>query len=127
MNVEHPYTSARVPAPHLPVSVGVPGGASAPEVSALVDSGADRTLVPQAIISQVQAPEVARLEFEVGGGDIITLPICRVTLAVRGFPPLVADVAASDGEETILLGRDVLNLYVVTLDGPNRLVGIRDD
>jgi predicted aspartyl protease len=111
----------------LPVSVGVPGGLTAPESFALVDSGADRTLVPQGIIAQVQAPEVDRLEFEIGGGGLITLPIYRVTLAVRGFAPLVADVAASDGEEAVLLGRDVLNLYTLTLDGPNRRVGIRDE
>lgn len=127
MNAEHPYTPGRVPAPRLPLSVGVPGGTSAPESLALVDSGADRTLVPQAIISQVHATEVDRLEFEVGGGGLITLPIYRVTLAVRGFAPLVADVAASDGEEVVLLGRDVLNLYAITLDGPNRRVGIRDE
>lgn len=127
MKAEHPYVPGRVPAPHLPVTVGTPGGVVGPEVSALVDSGADRTLVPETIVSLVQAPEVDRLEFEVGGGGLITLPIYRVTLTVRGFARLVVDVAVSDGEDGVLLGRDVLNLYAITLDGPNQQAEISDE
>ena len=79
MKTEHPYTPARVPVPHFPVTVGSPfGGDPASDLLALVDSGADRTLIPAALVQQLQLPEVDRLEFEVGGGKIITLPITHL-------------------------------------------------
>ncbi len=68
-----------------------------------------------------------RLEFEVGGGDIITLPIYRAILTVGAFGPLVVDVAASAGEEAVLLGRDVLNECTVTLDGRGRRTEFSDE
>jgi gag-polyprotein putative aspartyl protease len=127
LKAEHPYTPARVPIPHFPVTVGSPlGGDTGPDLLALVDSGADRTLIPAALVGQLRLPEVDRLGFEVGGGEVITLPIYRVTLTVRGFGPLLVEVAASDGESHVLLGRDVLNEYTVTLNGPHRRTEFRD-
>jgi hypothetical protein len=70
---------------------------------------------------------VDRLEFEVGGGDIISLPVYRATLTVGAFGLLVVEVAASAGEDTVLLGRDVLNEYTVTLYGPNRRTEFSDE
>lgn len=128
MRAEFAYSDARVPVPLVPVVVGSSESeAAVPEAVALVDSGADRTLIPQAVIDQLAVSPITHLEFEVSGGEVITLPIFRVRLTVGGFPPLPVEVAVSAGEECPLLGRDVLNLFAVLLDGPNRRVEFRDE
>ncbi len=128
MTADHHYILTRIPAPYLPVAVGsVTDDSMVSDLLALVDSGADRTLIPETVIARLRLTELMRLEFEVGGGEIITLPIYRVKLTVRGFGPLVVDVAASDGESHVLLGRDVLNEYTVTLNGPQRRTEFSDE
>ena len=49
----------------------------------------------------------------------MSLSIFRMLLTIRGFSPLAVNAAGSDGEQYVLLGRDVLNRYTVLLDGPN--------
>ena len=110
MKVVYTYAMTRMPAPCLPVSVISPtDGATVADELALVDSGADRTVLPQSIVDELRLTAFRWLRFEVGGGDVITLPIYRAVIAIQDFPPIAVNVAATDGEENILLGRDVLN------------------
>lgn len=81
---------------------------------AKVDSGADRTVIPA-----VLATELRLDEFEGLGGHRITMTLVRVILAIRSCPEVEVSAAANDGEPYILLGRDVLNNFRVVLDGPS--------
>jgi predicted aspartyl protease len=92
--------------------------------TALVDSGADRTVIPQQFVDALELPEVAVLEFEVGGGGVVSLSVYRIWLKVGELEPMVVEVAASAGEEVVLLGRDVLNEFLTVLDGPQMHVTI---
>lgn len=56
----------------------------------------------------------------------MTLPLFYVELTIEGLAPFKRIVAASDREDLILLGRDVLNLYRLLLDGPNLRLAISD-
>jgi hypothetical protein len=79
------------------------------------------------MIEQLALSPITELEFEVGGGEVITLPVYRVKLTVGDFPPLPVEVAVSAGESNPLLGRDVLNLFTVTLHGPKRIFELSDE
>ena len=113
------------PAPYVLVAVARTGGGGAiPDLPAKVDSGADRTVIPTRIATQLGLDEVGRHEFEGLNGIRVTLSITRLQLAIRGCDAIEVEAALSDGESHILLGRDVLSYYRVTLDGPKAKVEI---
>ncbi|MCE9564101.1 MAG: retropepsin-like domain-containing protein [Planctomycetes bacterium] len=108
------------PAPYVLVSLGCLAGTTfLADVPAKVDSGADRTVIPTQLATQLKLDEIERRIFEGLGGQRVALAIFRVVLAIRGCTPVVVDTAGSHGEPHILLGRDVLNHFRITLDGPN--------
>jgi len=88
------------------------------DVPAKVDSGASQTILPTALVERLKLEAVGQHRFEGLGGVQTTLSIFRVVLTIRGCEPVEVNVAGSDGEPYILLGRDVLNQFLVTLDGP---------
>lgn len=113
-------TTESPPAPYVLVSIGRPDGATVTtDIPAKVDSGADRTVVPTALIEQLTPDEVARREFEGLGGHRVSMPIVRLLITIRGCLPVQVDAAGNDDEPHILLGRDVLNQFRVVLDGPS--------
>jgi predicted aspartyl protease len=113
-------TAESPPAPYVLVSVGRPDGTTvATDVPAKVDSGADRTVVPTALIEQLKLDEVERREFEGLGGHRVSMPIVRLLVTIRGCLPVEVKAAGNDGEPHILLGRDVLNQFRIVHDGPS--------
>lgn len=120
MPITFNYAAESPPAPYVLVTVArLDGTVVAADLPAKVDSGAAQTIVPAPIVERLGLEEVARHEFEGLGGARVTLSIFRVYLMIRGCPTLEVNVAGSDGEPYILLGRDVLNQFKIILDGPN--------
>jgi predicted aspartyl protease len=120
MRFTYPYVSADPPAPFVLVDLARHDGANlVPSLPAKVDSGADRTIIPAALAARLGLEEVERLVFAGLGGEPVELPVFHVRLRIHNLAPIAVDVAASDGEPHVLLGRDVLNRYKIVLDGPN--------
>ncbi len=93
-------------------------------VTALVDSGADGTLIPIDLLEQVNAPYWgSRQMFGISGGsqrvDLYSVTLQIGTEVIYG----IRAVGASIGSEA-LLGRDVLNQLRITLDGPAETIEI---
>jgi predicted aspartyl protease len=108
------------PAPYALVAVGRPDGTTlAADVPAKVDCGADRTVIPIHLATDLRLDEVERREFEGLGGNRVAMSIFQLLLTVRGCPAVGVNAAGIDGEPFILLGRDVLNNFRVVLDGPS--------
>jgi hypothetical protein len=108
------------PAPFVSVSVGHPHGPGTVEwVPARVDSAADRTVIPFSIAETLQLEPMGQMTFEGVGGHPEVMDIYSVRLAIRGLTHRAVEVAVHRGERHVLLGRDVLNVYRVVLDGPN--------
>ena len=126
MRFTYRYVGDSPAAPFVMVRIGLAGGADGVDLPARVDTGADRTVIPPRVPEQLGAVVDRRLRFAGLGGVETELPIYQVQLAIRDLPPVVVDVAASDGEPHVLLGRDVLNRYKLTLDGPAGLLTITD-
>ncbi|MBA4186810.1 MAG: hypothetical protein C0467_02205 [Planctomycetaceae bacterium] len=113
-------TAESPPAPYVLVSVGRPDGTTLLlDVPAKVDCGADRTVFPTQLATQLKLEEVERREFEGLGGQRVTMSIFHVLLTIRGCSAVQVAVAGNDSEPHILIGRDVLNLFRIVLDGPN--------
>lgn len=113
------------PAPYVHVKIGhAQGSGASVTIPALVDSRADRTVVPQSIIDEIGLLQAGVVETfglnRLGSmmGEYV------VQIGIRDLAPVVIRVVGTPGEEYVLLGRDVLNRHRVTLDGPNLLCTI---
>ena len=107
------------PMPVLDIGVSRPG-ALAPVITleAVVDTGADGTLLPIDCLERVEAPYVDRVYLMgiTGTREVVDLFIVTLFIGkqlIRG----VRAVALPSGS-TSILGRDVLNQMRVHLDGP---------
>lgn len=94
---------------------------------ALVDSGADGTLVPEALLQEIGAPESGDVTLRTHFGDTQRLARYLVDVQVENVVlPGIYVMADVSGNE-IILGRDVLNKLAVFLDGPVQQTEILDD
>src|SRR4051812_49340303 len=113
------------PAPYLLVNIArLDGQASLVDLPAKVDSAADRTVIPLHMATQLALDEIEQRQFAGLGNVVTTLSIYRAILTIRGLTPVLADTAGGPGEPYVLLGRDILNLYRLVLDGPGLRVEI---
>jgi len=118
-----PYQQDRFPyAPVLPVRLSVPHEAAHADIfSALIDTGADFTLVPLACLVQIDAPE-SRYAYVRGlWGEQRQVTLYLVDLHLEGGVLPGVEVAGIDDEDDqeIVLGRNVLNQLFLLLDGPH--------
>jgi predicted aspartyl protease len=113
------------PAPFAYASVGAAvDGAPSAEGPAQLDTATDLSVFPRRIVEELRLDPLG--EFEVLGlsGHLMTLPTYLVRVQLRGLAPQTVEVVASPEEPYVLLGRDVLNRFRVTLDGPNMVLEI---
>lgn len=104
------------PAPVVPVRVGSPvGDLAAVLLPALVDTGADLTVVPAAMTRQLRLSETDHVTIRAGGIEMGPASVYAAQIELDGVTEIVEVLAL--GEET-LLGRNLLRTVVVTLDGP---------
>ena len=117
--------AANFPYPQVVIELSSIGtGRFVSGVMAKLDTGANRTLLPRALVDSLALPQSGDAEFEVADGVIVILPLFFVRLSVEGLEPVELLVSSSEREDFILFGRDVLNLYRILLDGPNGRLAI---
>lgn len=108
--------------PVVNISIGAPGTPPAVAVRALIDTGADRTVISLDLARVLEPPVVGTTRVETVAGARVAL-VHALSLAIEGETLDVRAVAAGD---EFLLGRDALRRFVVTLDGPAAELKIRD-
>jgi predicted aspartyl protease len=88
------------------------------DLPAQLDTAADLTVVPLAIVKQLGLLPFDSMPVRGFGGSITNVSTFLVRLGVRGKDLVAIEVLGSAQEPHILLGRDVLNRYRIVLDGP---------
>jgi predicted aspartyl protease len=106
----------------VPLRVARPGAAEAVLLPALVDTGADCTLIPAAVARHLGLPVIDRVSVQGLGGAVRRVPVHAASAAFGGLRVL-ARLAAYEAET--ILGRDLLNRAVALLDGPAQKVALR--
>jgi hypothetical protein len=115
------------PAPFAVLTIETLDGAvSIPNQPAQLDMAADWTVLPQSIVNQLGVAATGTVDLMGFGGVPAQYPVFQIKLALPTFSPIVLEVTAHGNEPWILLGRDVLNLYKITLDGPQLKLTIEE-
>lgn len=86
-------------------------------VKALIDSGADGTLLPLAVQRQMNARRTAQVALRTITGTRSIVDIYEVTLQLGPHHFRKVRVAADRHNAMAILGRDILNQMIVTLNG----------
>lgn len=87
------------------------------QIAALIDSGADATMLPVDLLQVVNARYSMTRQMRGVGDRPIAVEMYLVTLFIGEFAfPGIEVIAAAENSEA-LVGRDVLNQMVVTLNG----------
>ncbi len=88
-------------------------------LAALVDTGADVTVLPASVVTALgleELDEVATVSFDAG---LVRRKTHAVRLVIRDLPAIEVEVVGGGEMTHAILGRDVLNRYRVVFDGPN--------
>src|SRR5262249_8088306 len=98
------------PAPFVHVTVRNPTTAQeVADLPAQVDSGADITVLPSAVVGQLALVPVRTIRAAGVGTGVILVTTYLVEVAVRGLRFVTVEAAAHPDEPHVLVGRDVLN------------------
>lgn len=106
------------PKPVIELEVSLPGR-SQPKVSTvlLVDSGADKTMMSIDILQSINAKPIDHIRVRSLFGASRSTQLYVVDLHIGVHHIHAVEVAALPAEEENIMGRDVLNHLVVTLNG----------
>jgi predicted aspartyl protease len=116
VSAKTPYsTEYTPPAPVLAIRVSAPSGGTGVALLALVDTGADVSVLPRTVAESLALPHLSNLRLQgvTGVPESVRVHAARVEV---GGKSLLAEVACFGSE--IILGRDILNGFVLRLDGP---------
>ena len=114
------------PAPVIEISVSAPLSKDAISLRALIDSGADITVVPERIVSQLKLRRVDSALTTGFGKGVMEAAVYAATLSVEGILKPKIYRFLSWSENYVLLGRDLLNQLVTVLNGPNEELKLRN-
>ncbi len=87
------------------------------ELVALVDSGADATMIPIDFLRKIGAPYVKRQRMRgiTGVSQPVNLYLVTIQISIHRLPSMRV-IATTPGNE-VILGRDALNHLIITLNG----------
>ncbi len=107
------------PAPILDVVIATPGF---PEqnvsLRGKLDIGADLTVIPEQFVETLDLPIRYHTRARGYDGSSRSCPVYVVDLKLGGFN-VDSTPCIATRRDNVLLGREVLNLFFITLDGPN--------
>lgn len=120
MRTSHPYDNVYEPAaPVIPIGLGPPNGDSIRrELVAVVDTGADVTMIPAKILRDAGGRIIEKGCLRGILGDPVTVNLYLITVHIGGYPIQGIRAAALKDNREPILGRDVLNQLEIVLNGP---------
>jgi predicted aspartyl protease len=107
------------PAPIANVAITHPvTGSSSGSLPGKLDTGADITVIPEILVSKLGLSLNAYLWARSYDGTFSHRPVYYVRLSIEGNELLAVRCIAAD-RQNVLVGRNVLNRFLITLDGKN--------
>jgi len=86
-------------------------------LQALVDSGADATILPIQVLQDAGVEQIGRARMRWGGHHSEMYNVYLATIAIGDYTIHGVRVLAAATSNEAILGRDVLNQLIVTLNG----------
>lgn len=113
------------PAPALVISLSAPVSTSTQSVRslAILDSGADITVIPQQIVQHLQLKYVDEIFASGFGGIRKKYFVYSVKITIDNVGDFVIRTI-SDFEDHVIVGRDILNKLLLFLKGPSKIFEI---
>jgi len=107
------------PVPTLQIWIGYPEESlQVGPVEAIIDTGADATILPRSLVEQVEAPFVDDAWLSSQWGEWFSVKTFTVDIGLGEFRLPAVRVVADERSNEIILGRNVLNRLQLKLDGP---------
>lgn len=91
---------------------------------AIVDTGADGTLIPQKLLDQIETPMVDTVRIRSHWGEWRRVMVFTVDMGFENLRLPAVDVIGDETGTDIILGRNVLNRLKLLLDGPGHYTQI---
>lgn len=112
------YDLTYLPAmPVVTISIGRADSAAVLTLPALIDSGADATMIPVRHLKQVKAIKRQQVFIRSVSGQREGANLYTISLQLAHYQRARFDVVGNQATDEVIIGRDVLNHLVVTLDG----------
>lgn len=109
------------PIPILQIWLGYPEESlSLGPFKAIVDTGADGTILPRSVIDELDAPFVDDAWLSSQWGEVFAVKTFAVDIGFGNLRLPSIRVVADERSDEIILGRNVLNRLRLLLDGPKR-------
>ncbi|MCB0079660.1 MAG: retroviral-like aspartic protease family protein [Caldilineaceae bacterium] len=108
------------PGPAFPIaeiSIFSESNLQANALTALVDTGADATLIPLALLESIHARRVDTKFARGINGNRYVVRLYSITITIGPYKVYGIDAVANENTSEIILGRDVLNQLMIRLDG----------
>lgn len=120
--MKHPFsTDMDPPAMILSMKVGCIDGPLPLSVDVMIDTGADMTVLPAQLVQDLGVKQRGHIDvWAAFDKEPEKRDTFLVKLQLGSGPVIEIEVLASD-EDTGLLGRDVLNDFILVADGPKEL------
>jgi hypothetical protein len=118
-------SSVDPPAAHLPVQVTNPDTGASIRLLAKIDSGAAISVLPQTAILDLALEPMGDVLASGYDNQVALLPTYSVTFGVTSYTVQDVEVTASLRKD-VLLGRDVLNHFILTLNGKDLTFDLQD-
>ncbi len=123
----HSYDYDRHYAPAMPaVEITIGQALATPQLllRALVDTGADATMIPLQYLRQIQAELCDQAWVRAVTTHRVRVDIYAISVQISDFEQAYLEVVANTRTGEVILGRDILNHLLVTLNGLARTVEV---
>lgn len=113
------------PAPIIEISVSAPFSKDAISLTALIDSGADITVIPERIIARLKLRHVDSLLASGFGKGVVEASVYSAILSIEGILRSKIYRILGWSDDYALIGRDLLNQLITVLNGPSEELKLR--
>ena len=113
------------PAAFVQVQVTNPTTSTAHRLPAKLDTGASLSVIPDAVVEMLSLPPRGEARFYAFDGSFSVRHLFHINLDMEGYRMSLLEVTASSPQD-MLLGRDVLNQFIITFNGKDLTFEIVD-